>query len=290
MSLIDTRLHAARPDLADLALKGQVEAARFVAGETHGVAAPVAAVRRAPADDAMLLTEALCGELVTVFETNADGWAWAQLVADRYVGWIPPRALGAASPAVTHNVAALRTLVFPRPDIKSPPLSGLALGAKVAVIGEAEDRNARYAAIAPEGFVVTQHIAPLDAAQADWVAVAERFVGTPYLWGGKTSFGIDCSGLVQVALAAGGHAAPRDTDMQEATVGRPLSFEGRLPPLQRGDLVFWKGHVGIMRDAETLLHANAHHMEVASEPLAVTKARLEGKGLPIASIRRLAGG
>jgi cell wall-associated NlpC family hydrolase len=290
MSQIDTRLHAVRPDLADVSLKGRVEAARYVAGETRRVVAPVAAVRRAPAYDATMLTEALCGELVTVFETDAEGWAWAQLGRDRYVGWIPPRALGTASPAVTHKVAALRTLVFQRPDIKSPPLSGLSLGAELAVTGETEDRNARYAAIAPAGFVVTQHLAPLDAVEADWVAVAERFAGTPYLWGGKTSFGIDCSGLVQVALAAGGHAAPRDTDMQEGTVGSALSLDGPLPALRRGDLVFWNGHVGVMRDARTLLHANAHHMEVASEPLAVTRARLLERGLPVTSIRRLAGG
>jgi cell wall-associated NlpC family hydrolase len=289
MSRLDTRLNAFRPDLADMALKDRVEAARFVAGLPYRVTAAQAPVRSGPSADSALLTEALRGEAVLVFETNAEGWAWAQLRRDNYVGWLPASALREGEPPPTHKVSALRTLVFSGPDIKTPPLAGLPLGAEIAVTGEAEDRNARYALIAPAGAVVRQHLAPLDATESDWTAVAERFLGTPYLWGGKTSLGIDCSGLVQVALQVCGIAAPRDTDMQEAALGVRLEPSAAERRLRRGDLVFWKGHVGIMLDAERLLHANAFHMAVAIEPLRVTVERLSARGVPVASIRRLAG-
>ncbi len=135
--------------------------------------------------------------------------------------------------------------------------------------------------------MVVQHLAPLGERETDWTAVAERFLGTPYLWGGKTSLGIDCSGIVQIAFEACGIAAPRDTDMQQAALGTALPLDAGLPPLRRGDLVFWKGHVGFMRDAETLLHANAHHMAVASEPLSTTLERLAKRGLEPTVVRRV---
>jgi cell wall-associated NlpC family hydrolase len=285
---LDPRLHAVRPDLADAALAGQIEAARFVTPETARVTAPQAALRQAPSADAMMLTEALFGEAVAVFEVR-EGWAWVQLAADRYVGWMAADAISAEAGAPTHKVAAPSTFAFDGPDIKRPPLMVLPMGAVVRVCGEAEDRNARYALIEPAGAVVTQHLALLDAREADWSTVAERFLGSPYLWGGKTRGGIDCSGLVQVALAACGIGAPRDTDMQEAALGAALPLEAGLPALRRGDLVFWKGHVGIMCDPETLLHANAHAMAVAAEPLATAIARTQARGAPVTSIRRIAG-
>jgi cell wall-associated NlpC family hydrolase len=286
VSSLDPRLNAFREDLADVKLKGKVEAARFVAGEGFRVIAATAPLRAAPSENAMLQTEALRGETVKVFETRA-GWSWAQLAADRYVGWMPRAALGPLGAEPTHRVSVLRTFAFAAPDIKSPPLEALPLGATVTAIGEAEDRNARYALIEPAGAVVVQHLAQLGEAAADWTAIAELFVGTPYLWGGKTGLGIDCSGLVQVALRTCGIAAPRDTDMQEAALGEPLPLGAKLPKLRRGDLVFWRGHVGLMRDADTLLHANAFHMAVASEPLAAALKRVEGQGLKPTAIRRV---
>jgi cell wall-associated NlpC family hydrolase len=284
----DARVNAFRPDLADAALEGHVAAERFLLGETFRVIAASAPLRKSADDDAMMVTEALFGESLRVFDRTDEGWAWAQLVADRYVGWMRADALSLEPTAEpTHKVAALRTFAFSRPDIKSRPLSGLPFGSRVAVTGAATDRNASYALIAPAGAVVEQHLAPLAAFEPDFVAVAERFVGVPYLWGGKTSFGIDCSGLVQIALDACGIAAPRDSDMQEAAVGSLLPPDGGLRGLRRGDLVFWPSHVGIMQDETMLLHANGHQMAVVSEPLSEMIARVEPRGLRITSVRRI---
>jgi cell wall-associated NlpC family hydrolase len=287
VSQLDPRVNAFRPDLADVALRIRVAAARYVTGEGRRVGSPVAPVHRAPDKTSRLETEALMGESVSVFETTPDGWAWVQLDDDRYVGWLPTATLSAPGPEPTHRVSALRTLVFAEPDIKSPVLHGLPCGAQVAAVGEAEDKNGRYRLIAPEGAVVSRHLAPLGAVEADWVAVAERFLNVPYLWGGKTSLGVDCSALVEIALRASGMAAPRDSDMQERALGSPLPIDGGLPPLARGDLVFWKGHVGIMRNSEELLHANAHHMAVVIELLAAASARIDRSAGPITSIRRI---
>jgi cell wall-associated NlpC family hydrolase len=197
---------------------------------------------------------------------------------------MPTTALGPSPGAPTHRVRVPRTLLFPGPDIKLPPLAGLPMGALVAAFGAAEDRNARYALMRPAGAIVEQHLAGLGETEPDFVAVAECFLGTPYLWGGKSTLGIDCSGLVQLSLAMAGSCAPRDTDLQEQALGMRLAG---IEPLERGDLVFWKGHVGIMQDGATLLHANAFHMMTASEPLADAVARAEAKGSAVTSVRRM---
>jgi len=280
--LLDPRVTPARPDLAADFLRGQIEAARFVAGETFQVAVPIAPLRRAPDLDATLDTEALYGEAVVVYEGRGD-WRWGQLARDGYVGYLPAAALGPAR-APTHTIAALRSHAYPGPTVKRPPRFALSLGARVEVARFDGD----FAVTADGLFLYARHLAPIDAREPDFVAVAERFLETPYLWGGRTSEGVDCSGLAQTALRAAGIAAPRDSDMQEAALGRPLPLDDALARLRRGDLVFWKGHVGIMRDAATLLHANGFAMKVTSEPLAEARARIEkSKGGAITSIRRL---
>jgi cell wall-associated NlpC family hydrolase len=234
--------------------------------------------------DAPLDTEALMGETVTVYEER-EGWSWVQLQADRYVGYMPSEALGPPGAPPTHCVAALRTFVYPGPDLKLPPRLHLSLAAAVTVSGASGD----YSRLASGGFVWSGHLSPLGQHERDFVAVAERLVGTPYLWGGKTSLGLDCSGLVQLSLAAAGIAAPRDTDMQEAALGTAISLlTPDLSGLQRGDLVFWRGHVGIMLDAVRLLHANGHHMAVAIEALAEAEARIRANTFgPITTVKRL---
>ncbi len=286
---LDPRLHAARPDLADARLKGRVSAERFVEGKPARCRAPSAPLRRRPAPTAPLDTELLCGEPVRVFERDGEGFAFVQSETDGYVGYAPSDAvLPGAAP--THRVTAPETLVFPEPEIKAPPVSALPLGAAVPVATVVEGRDRPFARLPDATFVVAAHLSPLGGPPAaDWVAFAEALVGTPYLWGGKTRRGIDCSGLVQVALQAAGRTAPRDSDMQEAGLGVPVPFAGGPPPsLVRGDLLFWRGHVGVMVDGERLLHANATHMLTVIEPLSEALARHEAAALPLTTVRRLA--
>jgi cell wall-associated NlpC family hydrolase len=279
----DPRLTPARPDLADERLRGRVPAERYSAGTTMRVATSSAPLRREPRPDAPLDTEALMGEAVTVYDED-EGWAWVQLQSDGYVGYLPSEALRADTPEPTHRVAALRTFIYPGPNLKLPPLGFAGLGASVAV----RDQDGGYARLESGGFIFAAHLAPLDAHEADFAAVAERLVGTPYLWGGKTSLGLDCSGLVQLSLAASGILAPRDTDMQQATLGEALEPRPDLAGLRRGDLIFWKGHVGVMLDGERLIHANGHHMAVAVEPLRQAVDRIQAKEFgAITAIKRL---
>jgi cell wall-associated NlpC family hydrolase len=275
---LDPRITPARPDLAAKHLEGKVKAAHFAAGEDYEVIDAQAPMRRAPSPDAPLDTEALLGERVTIYQFNEEGWAWGQLAADGYVGWLPANALLKPRAAPTHKVTALRTLAFPGNSIKAPPVAAPPLGSRLCILRE-QDRFA----VANIGFLPAGHLAPLDHAEADFVAVAERFLGTPYLWGGKTNYGLDCSGLVQVALNACGVSCPRDSDMQERALGTPVD----LAQLRRGDLVFWKGHVAIVRDETSLVHANAFHMQVAIEPIAEAFARIAAAGSPVTSARRL---
>jgi cell wall-associated NlpC family hydrolase len=282
MPAFDPRVTPARADLAAKHLQGKVQAVRFVDGRVYEVIEPQAPLRREPRPDASLDTEALKGERVTVYDSNGEGWAWGQLAADGYVGWLPDNALAPPGAAPTHKVTALRTLVFPGPSIKLPPLEALPLGARLA-IARAEDRMA----VTPSGaYVPAAHLAPISDNETDFVAVAERFLGTPYLWGGKTALGLDCSGLVQVALTTCGVACPRDSDMQEKALGTAVAAD--FPALRRGDLIFWKGHVAIVRDRDALLHANAHHMAVVIEPIAEALTRIRNAGSEISSIRRIA--
>jgi len=277
----DRRLTPARPEIAAAYLKGRVTADRYVEGVAMEVRDCVVDLRREPRPDAAIDTQALYGERVTVYDEE-EGWAWAQLARDNYVGWIAANTLWRELSAPTHRICVPRTFIYPGPNIKLPLLNALPLGAEVAI---AEERDGFC--VTPElGFIYRKHLAPRETKAPDFVAVAEMLIGAPYLWGGKSWMGVDCSGLLQVSLLMAGVKAPRDTDMQEAALGERLA---PTTPLMRGDIVFWKGHVGIMRNAETLLHANATHMQVTSEPLDVVRSRNEAGGAgPITSVKRLA--
>jgi cell wall-associated NlpC family hydrolase len=276
MTLLDKRLHAFRSDLADDALQGKCDATAFVKGEAMQCCVPLTAVRRAPVDDAMQLTQVLWGETVRVFERK-NGWAWAQLDRDGYVGYVEETALADHLSSARKHLPVRSAHLFPAADLKTQPAIAIPMGAELTVVESVGD----YSKLDSGHFIYNQH---LNAKQpVDFVSVAEQFLHTPYLWGGKTIWGLDCSGLVQVSLQATGAACLRDSDMQEQSLGQAISPDD----LRRGDLVFWKGHVGIMQDDTTLLHANGFHMMVVSEPLKTAVERIAAKGSHITSVKRL---
>jgi cell wall-associated NlpC family hydrolase len=278
----DPRLTPARPDLAAKYLEGKIAAARFVSGEEFEVVDAIAPLREAPSSDATLLTQALKGERVTIYDRNGEGFAWGQLKSDGYVGWLPDRALAKPAAAPTHKITSLRTFAFPAPSIKLPPVDTLVMADLITVVGE----ESAFVVTREGWYLPRQHVGGIGRQESDFVAVAERFTGTPYLWGGKSSFGIDCSGLVQLSLNAAGGRCPRDSDMQQDVLGRVLT-SAEAKKLRRGDLIFWKGHVAIVRDAGTIVHANAHHMATVIESTSAAIARIKAAGSEIAAIKRL---
>ena len=228
----------------------------------YQVTAGVAAVRETPAPDGRLATQALHGEIVDVLREQGE-FGLVQCRRDRYCGWVTMEALSAPLLQPTHKVSSSKTHCYSEPDLKSAPRFLLSHGARLSVSG----REGDWLYSDRGGWVHTRHVVPMEFLEDDPVVVAERFLGTPYLWGGRESLGLDCTGLTQQAFEAVGVILPRDSDMQFAWTGDDIP-DWRAPNvLRRGDLVFWKGHVGIMTDADHLLHANAWHMAVAVEPL-----------------------
>jgi cell wall-associated NlpC family hydrolase len=270
------RLVAARSDLAAVHLRGQVEAERYAEGEVRRVRVTLLDLTATAEPAGELATQLVSGEAFTVYEVRPDGLAWGQAATDGYVGYVRADGLGFAEAGALVRVTAPWSQVYERPHVRARTGAELPCLAEVAVAGT----SGGFARLRGGGFVPRAHLAAVD----DWVALAERFVGAPYLWGGRSLRGLDCSGLVQLALLAARRAAPRDSDMQMALLGKPLPGRARL---RRGDLVFWKGHVGILIDPLTLLHANAYHMAVTAEPLRGAVDRIARSGLAIAAVKRL---
>jgi cell wall-associated NlpC family hydrolase len=264
-SLGDPRITLARPDLADLRLEGLAPAERYAESRVMVCAVPVTAIRAAAAPDAEQWDQLLFGEVFRVLEEK-DGFAWGQAPRDGYVGYVETAALVPQAAPPTHAVSAIRTYAFGKPDIKSRPDGLYSLNALVTI----EAREGRFAKGVGTGWFIGDHLTPIGRGERDYVAVAERFLGAPYQWGGRESLGLDCSGLVQQALYACVRACPRDTDLQRGFFPEVAEADRR-----RGDLVFWKGHVAVLLDPDTILHANAHHMATAVEPLAEAIARIE---------------
>ncbi len=278
---LDPRRHAYRPDLADEKLQGKVEAERFVPGALRRVRRASIALRREPVSTLVFETELLFGETVRVFDEQ-EGWAWLQADRDAYVGYVPTDALDEYHQPATHRVSAIGTFLYGAADMKSPPLMHLSINTPLVV----EATQDRFCRLATGGYVVARHVTAQTKVARDFVDVAERLIGVPYLWGGRTRIGVDCSGLVQLAMEAAGMQCPRDSDMQAGEVGDTLLVPDSLDGMKRGDLVFWPGHVGIMIDGMMLLHANAHHMAVVVEPLSVAVSRIQKTGSDIRTVKR----
>ena len=278
----DPRITPAREDLAADYLRSVVKVASYAKGVPKQVRLPYAPLHKLPDTATGRLTEALMGEAAIVYEEKG-GWSWCQLAADGYVGYMPSVALGEPGPEATHKVAALRTFIYRNADLKSPVMGAASLGVTVAATGD----EGEFTAIDGGGWVFTGHLKPVDEVESDYLTTAIRFIGVPYLWGGNTSMGLDCSGLVQTSLRfAGILNCPRDSDMQAAGLGEPVEPDARLA--QRGDLVFFPGHVGLVIDDGVLLHANAWDMMVSPHPLRYVVAEIAKKNpTPITAIRRL---
>ncbi len=276
----DRRITAARPDLAAAHLKGVIPAERYREGRIKQVTHDAVGLRSEPSADAMLETQLLFGELFTVYELK-NGWVWGQAALDSHVGYAPADAFGEPTEPPTHRVTAGATPLLTAPDVKQPSRAILPMNAKLHV---AEDAG-RFSRLADGLYVFSAHIAPLQMRAPDWVALTEAFVGVPYLWGGKTYAGIDCSGLIQTALEAAGILAPRDTDLMENALGSAIALDDAA--LARGDLIFWKGHMGAMLDEARLIHASAYAMQVVIEDFATARTRIETDGLPVRTIKRL---
>ncbi|MEM1103612.1 MAG: C40 family peptidase [Pseudomonadota bacterium] len=280
---MDKRFTPARPDLASAALRGQVEAARFVEGEAVRVRAPASALRRGPGDREAIDTELLFGETARRFDVSANGWAWVQSDRDGYVGYVDAAALEPAPDVppegfARRRIAAPVAAVYDRPSAKAAPGVQLSMNAAVDVV-EADDGFWR---LAGGGYVFGEALADMGAMEADYVATAKQFLGAPYVWGGRQGMGLDCSGLVQAAFYRAGRPCPRDSDRQEAEIGEPVALDARRP----GDLVFWRGHVAILAEDDRIVHANGTHMQVTLNPLLAFAEQVAKEVGPITSVRR----
>ena len=278
----DKRLNAFREDLADVRLQAFVNAARYVEGREMTVCAPVATLRRHAGFDNPQDSQFLYGDHVRLFDM-ADGWAWVQNERDGYVGYCPVNTLVEGLVEPSHLVTAYHTLVFPAPDIKCPPLFSLPLGSRVQVVEE----TGKFARLPDGGWIYRKHLGALDSVEPDIASTACMFLNAPYLWGGNSYLGLDCSGLVQIAMLCAGRLVRRDTDMQESTIGTPLDLGEGRPELMRNDLVFWPGHVGIMVDSQNLIHANATDMKTTIAPLDKIESHILAiENNKVSSIRR----
>ena len=275
----DRRITAARPDLAAAHLKGVISAERYREGRIKQVALAATGLRNGPSFDSTLETELLFGEIFTVYELK-NGWVWGQGALDSHVGYAPADAFSDTVTAPSHRVIARATPLLTAPDVKQPSRAILPMNAKLHVVEPGD----RFSRLADSAYVPSVHIAPMAAHATDWVAIVELLLGVPYLWGGKTYAGIDCSGLIQTALEAAGTPAPRDTDLMETALGEPVALDASL---QRGDLIFWKGHMGAMLDGARLIHASALAMQVVIEDFATAQARIAADGQPVRTIKRL---
>lgn len=277
---LDPRLHAVRRDLADISLAGTLFAPHYAKAQATRCIASGAFLRAKGDAQAKAVSQLLYGETFHVLDITG-GWAWGFCGHDGYVGYVERTALSASAMAAqpTHRVSAISAPVFAGASIKAAINDFLPCGALICGTREGD-----FVASA-KGFIHIRHLVAADHAESDWVKAAQQYVGQPYVWGGRGAGGVDCSGLIQVALGQCGRQVPRDSDLQRESIGLPLSDDADL---QRGDFLFFPGHVGIMVDRENMLHANAYWMTTLVEPLTDILARLStSHDQPILARRRI---
>lgn len=284
MSEFDPRITPARPDLAAEHLRGKVQAERYAVGIPCEVAKSHTGLFRAPQVNAPPDTELLAGERFIVYE-DKGAYAWGQSEIDGYVGYVRSDDLSSAGPQVTHRVRVRQSRLYIEPSAKSSAGLALSLGASLRVVHDL----GRFSELqfGSSYFVPSAHLAPLSYVSSDYVAVAEQFLGVPYVWGGRTCFGLDCSALVQLSLAEAGIKAPRDSDQQRAFLGDGVGGAEALAHMRRGDLVFWKNHVAIALDGARILHANALAMAVSIDEAIPFARAVEPTEGPVIAVKRL---
>ena len=278
---LDPRLTPARDDLAAAWLKDQVKAPRYVEPSRFHVCAPVASLYRSPEQLQAIETQLLYGEAIDVLDQNSD-WAWVQSLCDGYVGYVARGAITQhqAEQQPTHRLANIGSFIFPNNTYKDTPQTALSYGSLVTVTGEKDGMSM----LSTGGSIPSAHLSPLDFHSEEPVAEAFRFLGVPYLWGGRSHIGLDCSALVQLVLQACNFKAPRDSDLQEKHLGRPIDRDDA----QGGDLVFFRGHVGLMVDDSTLIHANDRSMAVSIDDLdEYVRWRSKNGKTPVKMFKRL---
>ncbi|KAF0117500.1 MAG: hypothetical protein FD163_1505 [Hyphomonadaceae bacterium] len=280
--MLDKSINPYRDDLAAIKLKGMVNAPKYVEPQTFQIVKSAAPILAKPAQKAEQISEALCGEIMEVYDVS-NGFAWGQLVKDQYVGYVSIDAICNNIVTTTHKVKVLRTYGFENPNVKTPIIGTFSLGAEVCATGETANG---FANCGVHGWIHETHLSEIGEYASDPIAIAKWFLKAPYLWGGKQSFGLDCSGLTQIAFAACGINLPRDSRLQE-TIGENIEFDGGLHNLRAGDLVFWQGHVAMLIDDVNIIHANAYHMMVEIEPLSAAKERSDASGIALRTISRI---
>ncbi len=269
----DPRLYAFRDALADKHFEIEITTQRFIQGKKKCVNTAVAGLFKENNKKSERQTECLLGEEFLIFEQGKT-MSWGQSLKDGYVGYIDTKVLCTSTIKQTHIVSVPRTFQYLQADLRGPMEYPLSMGSKVSVVDETEVRGTMYAILENGKAIITRHLSPIGRVYEDYVTVAETLIHTPYLWGGVSGFGIDCSGLVQLSMMMTGKMVLRDTDMQQKTIGRPLTDSDKL---QRGDLIFWNGHVAIMIDHENIIHANGYSMDVIIEPLEEAMTRIAKK-------------
>ncbi|MCL6229980.1 C40 family peptidase [Bartonella bilalgolemii] len=280
----NSEFHTSQDILTNQQCEKKIETPYSIQGEKRRVNTAVAGLFKENSKKSERQTECLFGEEVLILEHD-EAMSKVESLKDGYVGYIDTQILCTSTIKQTHIVSVPRTFQYSQADLKKTVERALSMGSKVTVIDVTETRGTMYSILENETAIVSSHLRPIEHTFKDYVNVAQTFIRTPYLWGGVSAFGLDCSGLVQLSMMMAGKTVLRDTSMQQQTIGKQLTDTDIL---ERGDLIFWQGHVAIMIDCENIIHTNGYSMDVMVEPLETAIIRIAKSGKhPVAKRRPL---